>query len=298
MNINTLDNRQFNISSFLKNDDFCKERHIPLSKLSDYYVIYKIYNKKNNKVYIGKTKNIKRRANEYITEYFNKTGKQRLIWKAMQKYGIENFVMMPIDITQDKKFAAEKEIYYIMNFHSYDLSVGYNESIQSRDSVDSLSYHTPRKQLSDEKMKRSKIFCGINPDTKEIIFSTGLKLFGDYIGRGKDEVKSAAKRSSSLNNYFLFYINNNDFNNQIEYALKYNKKDKKLVDYDKFFYLANILCEILNNNRNEHNFNLKFIHQSDENEDGYVFENPDVFIKYYRNLVINKKINPILYKIG
>lgn len=297
MNISTQENKEINISDFLKLDDYVKQHQDEISNVNELFYIYKITNTENNKIYIGKTKDIHRRATEYISEYNSKNGKKRSIWFAIMKHGMKKFIMEPIDIADGKEIAAKKEIYYISITHSYDPDVGYNQVIQSVDAVDHLKNYKPRIQQAEEKMRRSKLIAAINPLTKEIIFSTGLKLFGDYINRGKDEIKSAAKRSSSLNGFYIYYLNNESFSKQIQYAEIYSKKEKVYVDYDTFFHLADMIVKVLIHNVNTENYSIKFIHQSDDSESGYVFNDPEIVINYYKSLIDENKINPIKYSL-
>ena len=135
-------------------------------------------------------------------------------------------------------------------------------------------------------MAKSKLICAINPEMNEFIFSTGLKLFGDYIGRSKDNIKSAAKRETKINGYFIYYLNNTDYNNQISNALsKYNKNSiysDCTLQYGDFLIYGNILKMYLNNFKNDLIY-PKFIMQSSSTK-GYDEKSIDIFIKYYSNL--------------
>ena len=64
-------------------------------------IIYKITNKINNKVYIGlTTRTLKYRWSTHITESKN-LNNQKHLYRAMRKYGIENFTIEEIDSTND-----------------------------------------------------------------------------------------------------------------------------------------------------------------------------------------------------
>ena len=59
--------------------------------------IYKITNKENGKIYIGKTVNtIQERWHEHISEAFNGNISNSLIHKAIVKYGIDAFLVEEI----------------------------------------------------------------------------------------------------------------------------------------------------------------------------------------------------------
>lgn len=92
-----------------------------------HYYIYKITNLINNKVYIGKTsRTIQERYEEHLI--FSKFD-ERPLYRAMRKYGIENFHLEEIDDCNTNEEANELEKYYIKKYNSYiysDNSNGYN----------------------------------------------------------------------------------------------------------------------------------------------------------------------------
>ena len=93
------------------------------------YYIYKITNRTNNKIYIGKTLNVSKRflthiriANGGKTKY-----KQfSYIHQAIKKYGKENFATETVDQYDSEKEAFIAEIKLIKELNSIDRKVGYN----------------------------------------------------------------------------------------------------------------------------------------------------------------------------
>lgn len=89
--------------------------------------IYKITNKVNNKIYIGKTMtSIEKRFQEHIRESRKERTENRPLYRAIRKYGKENFTIelvesCPIEILSDR------EIYWIDYFSSY--KEGYNATL-------------------------------------------------------------------------------------------------------------------------------------------------------------------------
>ena len=88
--------------------------------------IYKITNQINNKIYIGKTENVNpnKRWSQHKSEFRKERSNHRALYKAMNKYGIENFSFEVIEETEKPE---EKEIYYISLYDSYHN--GYNETL-------------------------------------------------------------------------------------------------------------------------------------------------------------------------
>ena len=92
--------------------------------------IYKITNTINNRVYIGQTvKSLQKRftqhKNNSSKEYFS----QIVLYKAFNKYGIENFVFEGIEEVPNE-LLDEREKYWIEYYNSY--LEGYNSTIGGR----------------------------------------------------------------------------------------------------------------------------------------------------------------------
>lgn len=114
------------------------------------YCVYKHTNKINNKVYIGQTcqkpeyrwgKN----GNNYIQcPYF---------WKAIQKYGWENFQheILETDIPQNK--INEREQFYILQYESYKEDRGYNCSKGGQNCPNTISEATREKYRENMKKR-------------------------------------------------------------------------------------------------------------------------------------------------
>jgi group I intron endonuclease len=83
-------------------------------------IIYKIENKINGKIYIGQTREglSKRIARHIRTNRY-------YIQKALNKYGLESFIISVIAEATTKKVLDEKEKYWI-NFYACKAPVGYN----------------------------------------------------------------------------------------------------------------------------------------------------------------------------
>ena len=92
--------------------------------------IYKITNTLNNKIYIGQTiKTVQKRFTQHKNnsnkEYFS----QIVLYKAFNKYGIENFICEEIEEVPNDKL-DEREKYWIEYYDSY--FNGYNSTLGGR----------------------------------------------------------------------------------------------------------------------------------------------------------------------
>lgn len=89
-------------------------------------LIYKITNNINNKVYIGKTnRDIQIRWSEHKRYIYQKERDNKL-YRAIRKYGIDNFSIDIIENNISEKDISNKEKYYIKFYDSY--YSGYNET--------------------------------------------------------------------------------------------------------------------------------------------------------------------------
>ena len=89
--------------------------------------IYKIENQINGKVYIGKTLDTPaHRWKEHLHDYRREDYKNKPLYKAFMKYGIENFKFSVIEQCSDLE-VNEREIYWIENYGSF--KNGYNATL-------------------------------------------------------------------------------------------------------------------------------------------------------------------------
>jgi group I intron endonuclease len=93
--------------------------------MSEKFVIYKITNTINNKIYIGQTNDFNRRKSQY-KHAAKQLEHDQLITKAMYKYGYENFIMEIIDEVNSREEANIKEEEYMVKLDSRNKDIGYN----------------------------------------------------------------------------------------------------------------------------------------------------------------------------
>jgi group I intron endonuclease len=89
------------------------------------FKIYLIENLVNGKVYIGKTvEKINRRWTNHKS--MARKGSPIYFYRALRKYGFENFDVRQIDLVYTEQEANEREKFWILFFHSHRPENGYN----------------------------------------------------------------------------------------------------------------------------------------------------------------------------
>lgn len=88
--------------------------------------IYCITNIINNKRYVGKTLfTIQERFQEHCKDSRKERCEKRPLYDAMNKYGVENFIVEELEYVKDENILSEREVYWIKELETYG-SKGYN----------------------------------------------------------------------------------------------------------------------------------------------------------------------------
>lgn len=127
--------------------------------------VYKVENKINGKVYIGVTNNFKRRMREHKNESENPKQNDRAIYRAIRKYGWNNFDKIILEENNTIEECFKREQYYIDKYNSLNSKYGYNMTIggiggKTHDVSGEKNPMYGRKLTDEHKAKMSKSLKG------------------------------------------------------------------------------------------------------------------------------------------
>lgn len=189
------------------------------------FYIYIITNKLNNKSYIGQTKNISYRFKSHKTNYKYKY-KSNALYKAFNKYNIENFTFQIIEENTTREETNEAEMFYIQLFQTlapngYNISPGGNASsptLQTKEkikktlkekshllNVSKFGKDHPRyghKHSPEIREKINKQISGQNCKTSKITKEIAIYIYSlAYIGLSVSQIKQLCNlKSSAIHN--------------------------------------------------------------------------------------------------
>ena len=204
--------------------------------------IYKITNRKNQKIYIGKTLlTPEARFKEHIKDHQKKEEENRPLYRAMKKYGVENFFIETVEECEEKDI-NEREKYWIEYYGSfkngynatiggdgtryadYDLIYSLYQEEKTIDEIKKITSHsekTIRTALNvfnitkEERIERarknlSKQVAMLNKDTEEILkVFMGTREAGRYLNKHHQHINEVClgKRKSAYG-YKWKYLEN------------------------------------------------------------------------------------------
>ena len=157
--------------------------------------IYKVTNKLNGKIYIGKTlSSIEERWKQHCWDSRKESKEKRPLYAAIRKYGEENFFVEQVEECSDN-IANERETYWIEWYGSF--KYGYNATLGG-DGKHYLDYNLICEVYNQtQNMKETAQICGCHPDSVNNI------LMGRKIQKTTTQEIIRKRYSKKINQYDL-----------------------------------------------------------------------------------------------
>lgn len=171
--------------------------------------IYLIRNKVNGKVYVGQTtRSVKRRWSRHLS--LAATGVERPLYKAIRKYGAEQFEIAVLGTVASKVDLDQAEQLYIYLYESNNLSRGYNltsggdspiVSAETRKKLSEMRRGKPHSTAHRESIRVSKLSHSVSEEVRQAVRTAhkGKPLTEEHKAklRGRSSPKGMLGRSHS-----------------------------------------------------------------------------------------------------
>lgn len=216
--------------------------------------IYKITNYLNGKIYIGETKDYKRRMKEYKCKSVRLDKHSKYgIMMAINKYGIDNFAFEILERVEDPRDLDDRERYWIKTLGSRDPNIGYNSKIgggscgEMTDATRKLMSESSKgfRHTEAEKLKRSTPIISIDSSWPNIQWHQSAKVFADIIGTDRTVITRSIRKGQMIFGYFVFYADESLRNETYRHVLEkrgQNKISANLKKYLDAYLLLQEMC--------------------------------------------------------
>ena len=201
-------------------------------------LIYKITDLTNSKIYVGKTKNLKRRIREYSNTKVSKKRKYRIM-NIIREKGISNFEFSIIEENIPDEKIDEREMYWIKTLQSRDIEIGYNSKAGGIGgkmidySLEQMSINSRKfRHTEEEKKRRSKPIIVFNNCEYKIYNSA--KIYSDILNTSRSVVTSSIRNGKRLHGRYIYYYDD----------IKRNKFLLKNSHKQKYFEIGNVINEV------------------------------------------------------
>lgn len=164
--------------------------------------IYLIRNKVNGKVYVGKTKNFKKRFYQYEYDFRNQRIEHinQYLLSSMNKYGFDNFEFKVIEYCSIE-LCAEREFFWMNKYQSLNKEKGYN--LRSDSSTGMITHPETSLKISNRLKSEWE-------DGKRELHGDKLKESWDRGDRDRSEQGQRMSDSLTKYHYIVIDINSNE----------------------------------------------------------------------------------------
>lgn len=185
--------------------------------------IYSIINTVNDKIYIGKTKNLYRRKYQHFGQLNSGKHTNEYLAASVKKYGVDKFYFNVIEFC-DESVLGEREYYWIKHFDSNNRNKGYNIDIINEDGTTTRDWSSSKKMSKTIKKNGGrKIAKGADNPTSKTVYQYSLE--GEYLGEFGGAHEAARVLDSPAMFTRISHVARKKMGQSLGYQWRYEKFD-------------------------------------------------------------------------
>lgn len=192
--------------------------------------IYKISNLTNSKIYIGSSKQIRKRWVAHIKDFIDNTHDNKKLQNHFNKYGIENFMFEIVEFCEEEDL-IEIETNYILKFNS--IKEGFNIILPAKQPINDKRVKCVETGIIYKSINEAAEKTGVRSDSISAVCRGIQAKAGGYHWELVDE--PGKKYKNKANRVRKVYCFNNDttYSSVKEASLKLNLYDSMIIDVCK-----------------------------------------------------------------
>jgi hypothetical protein len=214
--------------------------------------IYIIYNKVNNKCYVGQTINLRKRKKEHRTKLNTNIHDNKYLQRSCDKYGLDSFIFYIVEIVDDVQNLNEQELYYIKLLETRMNAFGYNLKLDTY----SREGENVSKSIGIEYPTLRKPIVQVTFDGEFVERYDGIKIAAKNMGVDYSIISNCLrKKTGSACGYVWIYesVYVNETFNFREYVLQ--------LPNNSFTYQYNIFNKFELKNKSQHGRSVNKVYQ-------------------------------------
>lgn len=170
--------------------------------------IYMIRNKVNNKFYIGSSKNCYTRLTTHFSFLKNKNHNNSKLQNAVNKYGINNFELLLLEIVENNELVNREQFYlntllfaddFINNKSNKFTKLGYNINPIAHSALGVVRSEEDKRKMSERSRGKGNNMYGKKHTPETIVYQSKIKIGKKNPMYGKKHTEETLKKLSSKN---------------------------------------------------------------------------------------------------
>lgn len=192
--------------------------------------IYKISNLTNHKIYIGSSKEIRKRWVAHIKDFLDNTHHNGKLQNHFNKYGIENFLFEIVEFCEEKDL-IEIETNYILKLNT--LKEGFNLVLPAKQPINDKRVRCIETGIIYKSINEAAEKTGVRSDSISAVCRGVQGKAGGFMWELVDSISKKYENKPIRTRKVYCFNNDTTYNSVKEASLKLNLHDSTIIDVCK-----------------------------------------------------------------